>query len=152
TGSRDTADDDALGGVEDAPGLVRHLGADPVIVAANALDADELRELAWRLEPLGVSLLVAPDVTDVAAHRTELVPVHGTPRVRIRLGHARTTMVLKSMRDRGLGLLLCGLALGVLLPAMAAVKFTSPGPVFFRQTRVGEDGVPLTMLKLSTMY
>src|SRR5690625_7456776 len=39
-----------------------------------------------------------------------------------------------------------------LLSAMVIVKATSPGKVFFRQTRVGEDGVPFTMLKLRTMY
>ena len=38
-----------------------------------------------------------------------------------------------------------------LLTAMVAVRFTSRGPVIFRQTRVGKDGVPFTILKLRTM-
>jgi lipopolysaccharide/colanic/teichoic acid biosynthesis glycosyltransferase len=33
----------------------------------------------------------------------------------------------------------------------ALVKLTSPGPVFFRQQRVGEAGQPFTMLKFRTM-
>lgn len=145
-------DDDVLGAVEDSPRLVRELGADTVLVAAGVLNAEELRQLAWRLEPLGVSLLLVPDVTDVAAHRTELVPAGGTPMVRIALGPSATTKVLKAVLDRGLGALVALAALLVLVPAMVAVKITSPGPVFFRQTRVGENGVPFTMLKLRTMY
>ncbi|MGC0271843.1 sugar transferase [Pseudactinotalea sp. Z1739] len=145
-------DDDVLGGVAEAPGLVRQLGADTVLVAADALTAEELRQLSWRLEPLGVNLLVAPDVAEVASHRTELVSVKGTPMVRIALGPSRVTMLLKAAMDRGLGLVLTVMAMAVLAPAMLAVKVTSPGAVFFRQTRVGEDGVPFTMLKLRTMY
>ena len=33
----------------------------------------------------------------------------------------------------------------------ALVKLTSPGPVFFRQQRVGENAVPFMMLKFRTM-
>lgn len=46
-------------------------------------------------------------------------------------------------------------ALGVLAPLMAgaaiAVRVSSPGPVLFRQIRIGRHGVPFTMLKFRTM-
>lgn len=34
----------------------------------------------------------------------------------------------------------------------AAIKITSRGPVFFRQQRIGEHGVPFTFLKFRSMY
>jgi lipopolysaccharide/colanic/teichoic acid biosynthesis glycosyltransferase len=44
----------------------------------------------------------------------------------------------------------------VLAPLLAivslAIKLTSPGPVFFRQPRVGRGGRPFHMLKFRTMY
>ena len=45
------------------------------------------------------------------------------------------------------------LALGspVLALAALAVKLTSPGPVLYRQTRVGRDGTDFALLKLRTM-
>jgi lipopolysaccharide/colanic/teichoic acid biosynthesis glycosyltransferase len=48
----------------------------------------------------------------------------------------------------GVGLLL----LSPLLGAIAlAVRCTSPGPVFYRQTRYGQHGTPFTMWKFRTM-
>jgi lipopolysaccharide/colanic/teichoic acid biosynthesis glycosyltransferase len=39
----------------------------------------------------------------------------------------------------------------IMVIAAVVVRLTSPGPVFFRQTRVGLDGRPFTMLKFRTM-
>jgi len=48
-------------------------------------------------------------------------------------------------------LLLLALFAPVFLGVFAAVKWTSPGPVLFRQVRVGRRGEPFTMLKFRTM-
>jgi len=39
----------------------------------------------------------------------------------------------------------------VLLIGMLAVRLTSDGPVVFKQKRIGQDGIPFTILKLRTM-
>lgn len=40
----------------------------------------------------------------------------------------------------------------VLLVVALAVRLTSPGPVFFVQTRIGQDGIPFGMIKFRSMY
>jgi lipopolysaccharide/colanic/teichoic acid biosynthesis glycosyltransferase len=51
---------------------------------------------------------------------------------------------------------ICAVALVVLAPALAVialtVKLSSPGPVIFRQVRVGQDGQPFVILKFRTMH
>src|SRR3989442_14791118 len=40
----------------------------------------------------------------------------------------------------------------IFLAIAAAIKLSSPGPVLFRQKRIGQYGVPFTCLKFRTMY
>jgi sugar transferase (PEP-CTERM system associated) len=64
---------------------------------------------------------------------------------------SRLTRLLKRVVDVGLS---CGFLLGgwpVFLCAALAVKLDSPGPVFFRQQRVGEGGRIFRLLKFRTM-
>src|SRR5215217_7204795 len=57
--------------------------------------------------------------------------------------------------QRGLDLLGAGLGVLLLSPILAAIalgiRLTSDGPVLFRQTRIGRDGLAFEMLKFRTM-
>jgi lipopolysaccharide/colanic/teichoic acid biosynthesis glycosyltransferase len=53
--------------------------------------------------------------------------------------------------DVAFGTLALALASPLLAVSAAVIKMTSPGPVFFRQTRIGLHGKPFTILKLRTM-
>jgi lipopolysaccharide/colanic/teichoic acid biosynthesis glycosyltransferase len=58
----------------------------------------------------------------------------------------------KRMFDIGGSLLMLLLGAPLMLAIAVAVKLTSPGPVLFRQERIGRRGVPFTFLKFRTMY
>jgi lipopolysaccharide/colanic/teichoic acid biosynthesis glycosyltransferase len=69
-----------------------------------------------------------------------------------RQGQSRTMACLR----RGLDIVLAATALLLLSPVVAAVVFaiavSSPGPVIFRQRRLGRDLDPFTVLKFRTMH
>ena len=65
---------------------------------------------------------------------------------------SRGRMAAKTALDRTLGGLIMLVALPVILVAALAVRLTSPGPAFYKQTRIGVDGAEFTMWKLRTMY
>lgn len=60
-------------------------------------------------------------------------------------------MVVKRSLDIAVSLVMSILTLPLLLLSALAVRIDSPGPAFFRQQRVGKDGVEFWMIKLRTM-
>ncbi|MFE1518082.1 sugar transferase [[Kitasatospora] papulosa] len=127
--------------------------ADLVLVAPGPqLDDDRVRRLAWGLHDGGLALCVLSELSGVAAARVRpasaagLTLLHVAPPLR-----NGPQALLKTVVDR------TGAALGLLLLAplffglALAVRLSSPGPVFHRQTRHGRHNRPFTMWKFRTM-
>jgi len=124
--------------------------------ACRALEECVRAELAKRID--------APTLARVSigvhAHRTQPSPTEsGAAPVDQLLGTLRPrTIRLRAAAAAKRGLDIAGsvallIVLSPLLLILAAlVKLTSPGPVFFRQVRVGEGAKRFTMLKFRTMH
>lgn len=144
-----------LGRLEEPDELVASIlahGADAVLIAPGpTADPMALRRIARGCEWSGIRLLFAPSVVDVAAS-APVVPVAGVPFFRVpRPGPAGVGRLVKELIDRfgaAVGLLLLAPALAVVA---AAVRLDSPGPVFFRQVRVGASGRQFRMIKFRSM-
>ena len=133
---------------------VADVGADTVAVAHSpGITPDVLRRMSWALEGTGVDLLVAPALTDVAGPRIQVRPVSGLPLLAVAEPEfTGVRRVAKAVIDAG-GAVLLLVALSPLLAASAvAVRWSSPGPVLFRQVRIGRDGEPFGMYKFRSMY
>nr|WP_233515086.1 sugar transferase [Marinitenerispora sediminis] len=135
------------------PDVVEVTGADTVaILSCPELDGVELRRLAWQLEKSGTDLTVAPALMEVAGPRTSIRPVAGLPLLHVEHPElAGVRRVVKELFDR----VTAAAALVLLAPLFAVlallVRASGPGPVLFRQTRVGRDGAEFTLYKFRTM-
>lgn len=138
-------------GVSDA---VEKAEADTVtVLTCPEMNSTALRRLAWRLEKTDTELVVAPGLVDVAGPRTTIRPIAGLPLLHIE--HPELSgwrRMIKDIFDR----VAAGLGFAFISPLFAlialAVRLTSPGPAFFRQTRVAKDGREFTVLKFRTMW
>jgi exopolysaccharide biosynthesis polyprenyl glycosylphosphotransferase len=110
-----------------------------------------LHRLAWDLEGTGSELVVDPGLMEVAGPRLHVAPVDGLPLLRLtepRL--SGVPRVFKLMFDR----VTTAAILLVLLPVFALIAFVvklDGGPVFYRQTRVGQRGKTFRMIKFRSM-
>jgi lipopolysaccharide/colanic/teichoic acid biosynthesis glycosyltransferase len=68
-----------------------------------------------------------------------------------RVGGSGLWLVAKRMLDVVTAVVALLLLAPVMLMVALAVRVTSPGPVFFRQSRVGRNGVEFRMVKFRTM-
>ncbi len=141
-----------LGGYADLRAVLDAETVDHVILA---LPHEDMARLPMLLNDIGddpVTIHVVPDIIRFASLRGGVEEFEGVPFIHLResplYGWNR---VLK----RAFDLILGGAALLVAAPLMAAIslaiKLTSPGPVLYRQDRMGLDGQRFRMMKFRTM-
>lgn len=132
---------------------VRQARADAVIVAGPMKGGTSyVQELGWELEESATQLILTTGLTNVAGPRIHSRPVEGLPLMHVELPqYTGARHVLK----RTLDIVMSGLALLVLLPVLillgVLIKKDSPGPVIFRQERVGRGGEKFLMYKFRSM-
>ncbi|WP_128433480.1 sugar transferase [Streptomyces cyaneus] len=148
-GERAAPDEDAAPVAEAAEAL----GADLVFVSTGRhMCGDRLRRLSWALHDRGRRLMVLPGIVEVARRRVRIASAAGLTLLDVSPPTRRgLPTLLKAATDRAGSLVL----LMVLAPLFAllalAVRLSSPGPVIYRQVRVGRDGTPFPMWKFRTM-
>ncbi len=142
-----------VGGLDDVVTLAGHLGADTIAVTSASETASQyLRSLSWQLEGTGIELLVAPGLIEVAGPRLHIRPFEGLPLLSVEQPRFEGWQrVVKGGLDRAAAALAVVLLAPALLAIAVAVKVTSPGPVLYRQERVGVNGQAFTMLKFRSM-
>jgi lipopolysaccharide/colanic/teichoic acid biosynthesis glycosyltransferase len=135
--------------------LKRLLAAEQIeraIMAPRGELSDDLLNTTRSLTSMGLRVSVLPRLPEVVGSSVELDEVDGVTLLGMRrFGLSRSSRAIKRCFDL-LGAVLGLLVLSPFLAAIAiAIKVDSRGPVFFKQRRMGRDGVPFEMLKFRTM-
>jgi exopolysaccharide biosynthesis polyprenyl glycosylphosphotransferase len=137
---------------EDLIDLVRVLGVDRVMLAPAVTQQPGRAELICGLTDLGIHVDLIPSWSDVVGarldvHEMEGMPVLTIPRAKLR----RSALRLKRMLDIAVSGAALVLLWPLLLVCVIAIKLDSPGPVLFRQRRIGRGDRPFALLKFRSM-
>lgn len=126
---------------------------DAVAISAGVgINPEDLRKLGWELAAREIGMILAPALTDIAGPRIHTQPVAGLPLI-----HVSTPKLTggKKVAKRTFDVAGAGFLVMILCPVFIivalAVKFTSPGPIFYQQERVGLRGTTFKMLKFRSM-
>ena len=146
------ADLPLLGGTADIERVLEALKADELIIAEHGMGERELMSVADHAHRRGAKVRIAPKTTELLMQRAEYIPGQGVPLFELRAPIlAGTDWVVKRAFDLVVSGALLVVGLPVWLTIAAAIKLTSPGPVFYRDRRVGLQHREFTMLKFRTM-
>ena len=142
-----------LGSVNTVATVATQFSADTIIVASRPDgDPDFVKQLGWQLEGTASELILSSRLTDVAGPRVSLRQVEGLPLIQVKIPTYEGGIHLLK---RALDIVVAIAALvpiALLAPVLAVIiKADSPGPVFFRQERVGRDGRTFRMVKFRSM-
>jgi Undecaprenyl-phosphate glucose phosphotransferase len=143
---------DVLGGFADLPILIQKYNIEHVFIALPLGRYDDARRVFDVLSQSLVEVRLVADVPNLAGLSLTTSNLDGLPVVGLRESpHFGLNVVVKRAMDIVLslvGIILLSPLLGLIA---LLVKWTSPGPVFYRQERCGLNGRSFFMLKFRSM-
>jgi exopolysaccharide biosynthesis polyprenyl glycosylphosphotransferase len=141
-----------VGTVEDLDETVSRTGVKNLIVAFSSVADARVSRLIQRCQELGIEVSVVPRMFDTINNRVGYDTVGGLPLMSFTSINPRgVQFALKHGFDRVFATGLVVLLSPVLLCTVLAVRLSSPGPVFYRQRRVGRDGKEFNLYKFRSM-
>ena len=141
-----------LGNTAKALDAIKAAKAGGVIIAATGIDVGTSNQLIRTLTENDIHVELSSTLCDIASDRLTIRPLGRFPMVYIEpVKRHGWRAFAKQTFDYVLGTVLFVATLPILLVAIVAIKLTSPGPVFFKQVRVGRDGEEFEVYKLRTM-
>jgi Undecaprenyl-phosphate glucose phosphotransferase len=126
---------------------------DEILIALPPVLMDSVSELIKQLEPLHVPIRTVLDFGDMPIVRERLFQLGDLQFLDLKTTplESEAYFVLKRGFDVCFSLVIMVLGLPLFLVIALAVKLSSPGPVLFKQERVGLNGRAFTMYKFRTM-
>ena len=141
-----------LGRIEDARYVISTQHIDDVVVALPQRAYGKINDLVLALHDLPVNVRIVPDYFSLALYRATAEDFGGVPMINLRDPALNDVQrLVKRVFDLVLGSVMLLFWAPVLAVVAVAVKLDSPGPIFFRQERVGENGRIFRMIKFRTM-
>ncbi len=144
--------DPLLGNIAFLKSLVQKNEVDEIIIAPESNDPTLVVDVLTLANPPKVSVKIIPDLYDVISGQARTNQIYGFPLIDLN-PHYFTPLekFLKRSFDVFISILLLFLTLPITLITAAVIKLESKGPIFFKQERVGKDGVQFFMYKFRSM-
>ncbi len=143
----------SVGQLEDLEQVIRQLEIEEVIIATSVNEIEKLQQVITRIEGSDVRIQVLSEMGDVFSGKTRTNNIFGTLLMEV---NAEVMPVWQVVIKRFIDIICSLLAIIVCIPLYLGlailVKFSSEGPIFFLQERIGKDGKPFNIIKFRTMY
>lgn len=132
---------------------LRTLGGDTLVLTGTEGDNTRLlRDLGWSLDPEKETLIIAETLSGISGPRVQVQHLPNLSLVSVSAptyaGASRLTKRLTDVFLSSIGILIFAIPM---VAIAIAIKSDSPGPVFFRQQRIGAQAVPFKIYKFRTM-
>jgi len=135
------------------PELVRELAVKDVVVAMPRLPRDELLHVISACEGHVESIRLVPDMFGLATVGVETEDLDGMLLLHMRWSLAKPwNLALKRLFDVVVAASTAAVLSPVLVAAAVAIKLDSPGPILYRQRRLGRGWRQFRCFKFRTMY
>jgi len=145
----------SLGYYSDLPQIIEEYDIEEALIAIETSDHDKLKKILDLLFDFDERVLVKviPDMYDIMLGSVKMNHVYGTALIEIRRGlMPKWQRFIKRVLDIFISVVALILLSPLLLYIMLRVRWSSPGPIFYRQERIGKNGKPFHIIKFRSMY
>lgn len=142
-----------LGGLQNLEEVIQQNRVEEVIIALESTEHKEIGNIINRLSLMDVRISAIPSMTDILTGRVKSTTIFETPLLEV--SHELMPVWQSNVKQLS-DLFLSMLAIIILLPLeiflVIGVKLSSPGPLFYKQERIGRYGKPFMIYKFRSMY
>ncbi|MBN2756538.1 MAG: sugar transferase [Bacteroidales bacterium] len=124
-----------------------------IIIAVERNEHKEVEKIISELIFTDASIKIIPDLLEILIGKIEMSLIEGTPLLKVSselMSVSDTT--IKRILDYSISVIFIVLMLPLYIFAASAVKLSSPGPIIYKQKRVGKKGKHFTIYKFRSMY
>jgi exopolysaccharide biosynthesis polyprenyl glycosylphosphotransferase len=141
-----------LGGTHELGEVVAAQRIDEVIIALPPQEHERIVEMIDLCRQFGIEFKLVPDLYTMALDNVNIHEVAGMPLIGLKPPQiSGWNLFVKRTMDVALSAFVLSAFSWLLLLIAVAIKLDSPGPVLFRQERVGRGGRRFTCYKFRTM-
>jgi exopolysaccharide biosynthesis polyprenyl glycosylphosphotransferase len=139
-------------GTQRLPQIIAEKNIDEVIVTLPWTDHQRILNIFQLCESLSVRVRTVPDLFQLSLNRVDVEDLGGVPVIGLKPASIRgANLLVKRIMDVALGSLMLLILSPIMIIAALAIKLDSPGPVIFRQKRVGAHGEEFVVFKFRSM-
>jgi len=143
---------DVIGTLEDIPKLLHQDAIDEIVFVVPRSRLSHVEGSLHDCETEGVATTITVDLFDMAIAKANVSEIDGIPLLRFNTTKiSEWQLLMKRLIDIVVSGLIIVLLGPLLLFVSLLIKLTSPGPVFFKQQRLGLHGRKFTLVKFRTM-
>jgi len=133
--------------------LIRRAYIDQVIIAIETSEHKIIQEILNKLEGVKVKIGIVPDMYQLLLGSVKVNQLLDIPLIEINPEIIpQWQQILKRTFDIVFSLSVLFFGLPVFAFIALLTKYSSPGPIFYRQERIGQGGVPFKIVKFRSMY
>ena len=142
-----------LGGHENMESIIADLGVEEVIIAMEPREHEKIGDIVNRLSLLDVRIGAIPSITDILTGKVKSTFIFGTPLLEVNQDVMPAWQQnIKQVMDIVFSVAALILLIPLSLFLAIGVKLSSPGPILYRQDRIGRYGRAFQIYKFRSMY